>query len=996
MRHSFLSLSFAVALDAIQSNITSKNVSAFVVPPRQNLVYVNPLHAVSVEPLSQLTAPDDVTDAPLMRDIEMLNNMLAEVVERDNPVVHDLYTRFRRHGLNRATNPDDPEPLQRMIRCAKDISPENALGVMRTFALALNLVNAAEVCHRLRGMRRKDLDATESFSVGPLPAVEDSVCGTINAIMRENEKRGVPDERIKEAIYEKLICQKVELVLTAHPTEVNRRTVLSKYRKISETLATLDRLDLNPFERRQTLIDLRRLIATLWGTNEIRSTKPTPQQEASGGIAIIESVLWDAVPAYVRKLDAQCRLSLDRGLPLTTVPIKFGSWIGGDRDGNPNVTPEVTHEVVTHQRLRAAKLFLSDLNELYNELPICGRFSSNMTELAASIIDSPDRMELYRRVIGHLRQRLVKTIKECEHILSQNPASIHYIMAETSNYKLVGGWETAEPIYKAQELMRPLLVMHDSLVQTGFELVADGLLVDIIRRLSIFGMTLVPLDIREESTRHKLALDAITKYLGLGSYADWDEATKLKFLEAELAGKRPLFRTTDLDSLGFDESVLKTLDTFRMLSGLEPESFGAYVISQAQTASDVLAVMLLQKQFGMEAEKNNMLRVVPLFETLDDLTNASAVISTLFSIPSYTRAIKGKQEVMVGYSDSAKDAGRLAACWALYESQEKMAEVAKKFNVELTFFHGKGGTVGRGGNPALYRAVLSHPPNTINGRFRVTEQGEMITQNFGSIQIAERTLDIYSSAVLRESFIQHVDPTKEWRSLMQRVSDVSCTDYRHIVREEPSFVPYFRQATPELELGRLNIGSRPAKRNPKGGIESLRAIPWTFAWTQTRLHLSAWLGVGEGLNLKNENDRKMLVEMYQKWPWFRETVDLLTMILSKTDFSISKNYEDQLVERKEELIKLGVNVRRKLEETRRAVLAVQQSKSFKGPHVQIVRASSTIRAPYIDPINIVQAELLKRLRSMDENGEESEEKTLLSNALLVSINGIAQGLRNSG
>ena len=423
-------------------------------------------------------------------------------------------------------------------------------------------------------------------------------------------------------------------------------------------MATLDRLDLNPFERRQTLIDLRRLIATLWGTNEIRSTKPTPQQEAAGGIAIIESVLWDAVPAYVRKLDAQCRLSLDRGLPLTTVPIKFGSWIGGDRDGNPNVTPEVTHEVVTHQRLRAAKLFLSDLNELYNELPICGRFSSNMTELAASIIDSPDRMELYRRVIGHLRQRLVKTIKECEHILSQNPASIHYIMAETSNYKLVGGWETAEPIYKAQELMRPLLVMHDSLVQTGFELVADGLLVDIIRRLSIFGMTLVPLDIREESTRHKLALDAITKYLGLGSYADWDEATKLKFLEAELAGKRPLFRTTDLDSLGFDESVLKTLDTFRMLSGLEPESFGAYVISQAQTASDVLAVMLLQKQFGMEAEKNNMLRVVPLFETLDDLTNASAVISTLFSIPSYTRAIKGKQEVMVGYSDSAKDAGR--------------------------------------------------------------------------------------------------------------------------------------------------------------------------------------------------------------------------------------------------------------------------------------------------------------------------------------------------
>jgi len=702
-------LSCAVALEGLNSNSTSTNASAFVIAPQQKLIYVNnPLHAVSVEPLSQLTAPDEINDAPLMRDIEMLNNMLAEVVERDNPVVHDLYTRFRRHGLNRATNPDDPEPLQQMIRCAKDINPENALGVMRTFALALNLVNAAEVCHRLRGLRRSDaeLDAFESISTGPLPLVEDSARGTIDAIVRENKARGVSDEQIKEAIYEKLVCQRVELVLTAHPTEVNRRTVLRKYRKIAETLATLDRLDLNPFERRQTLIDLRRLIATLWGTNEIRSAKPTPQQEAAGGIAIIESVLWDAVPAYVRKLDAQCQLSLDRCLPLNSVPVKFGSWIGGDRDGNPNVTPEVTHEVITHQRLRAAKLFLSDLNELYNELPICGRFSPNMTQLAETIQDSPDRMELYRRVIGNLRQRLVKTIKECEDILSTNAASMNYIMAETATYKRVSGWETAEPIYKATELMEPLLIMHDSLVQTGFELVADGLLVDIIRRLSIFGMTLVPLDIREESTKHKMALDAITKYLGVGSYAEWNETAKLQFLQAELAGKRPLFRTTDLNNLGFDESVVKTLETFRMLSSLEHESLGAYVISQAQTASDVLAVMLLQKQFGMEAEKKNMLRVVPLFETLDDLTNASSVMNTLFSISLYIRAINGKQEVMVGYSDSAKDAGRgiflfllfsdflsfthrLAACWSLYESQEKMAEVAKKFNVELTFFHGK-------------------------------------------------------------------------------------------------------------------------------------------------------------------------------------------------------------------------------------------------------------------------------------------------------------------
>ena len=429
-------------------------------------------------------------------------------------------------------------------------------------------------------------------------------------------------------------------------------------RKITETLATLDRPDLNPFERSETMTELRRLIASLWGTNEIRSRKPTPQQEAASGIAIIESVLWDAVPAYVRKLDAQFTLSLDRRLPLDVVPIKFGSWIGGDRDGNPNVTPEVTHEVITHQRLRAAKLFLSDLNELYNELAISSRFTPEMIELADNINDSPDQMELYRRVIGHLRQRLVRTIKECEDIMSMNPSSLQYISAETASYKRVGGWETSEPIYKAEELMEPLKIMYDSLVQTGFELVADGLLVDIIRRLSIFGMTLVPLDIREESTKHMLALDAVTRYLGIGSYKEWDEATKLSFLQSELSGKRPMFRTRDLHTLGFDESVVKTLKTFHMLSRLEPESLGAYVISQAETASDVLAVMLLQKQFGMRVEKGNMMRIAPLFETLNDLTNASAVINTLFSIPTYTGAIKGKQEVMVGYSDSAKDAGR--------------------------------------------------------------------------------------------------------------------------------------------------------------------------------------------------------------------------------------------------------------------------------------------------------------------------------------------------
>merc|ERR1711957_187653 len=424
-------------------------------------------------------------------------------------------------------------------------------------------------------------------------------------------------------------------------------------------------------------------------------------------------------------------------------------------------------------------------------------------------------------------------------------------------------------------------------------------------------------------------------------------------------------------------------------------------MGQAQTASDVLAVMLLQKQFGMTPQSGKMMRVVPLFETLNDLTNASEVLKVLFGISQYVGAVKGKQEVMVGYSDSAKDAGRLAACWAQYTAQERMVKVAKENNVELTFFHGKGGTVGRGGNPVLYRAILSHPPNTINGRFRVTEQGETITQNFGSPTIAERNLDIYTAAVLREAFVKHVEPSASWRKQMDRVSEVSCADYRKLVRDDKRFVDYFRQATPELELGSLNIGSRPAKRNPKGGIESLRAIPWTFAWTQTRTHLSAWLGVGAGLTATDTEDKECLQDMYNSWPWFRELIDLISMIVSKTDFSVSKNYDDQLVS-SEETKKLGVEVREKLVQTRQSILDITQSESVSGHHVALQRASNSIRAPYVDPLNVIQAELMKRFRALDQREDESLtteeeiEKQTLQDALIVSINGISSGMRNSG
>lgn len=437
---------------------------------------------------------------------------------------------------------------------------------------------------------------------------------------------------------------------------MNRKTLLRKFRNISQRLSDLDREDLLPYEKSVAMDEIFRDIAGTWAADEIRRSKPTPQQEATGGIAVIETVLWDAVPTYLRKLNAQLKVSVGKELPIDAVPIKFASWIGGDRDGNPNVTPDVTLEVVYEQRLRAAKLFLKDLNKLYDELALSSQnasFSPEMEELAATVKKSFDDMEKYRRVIGHLRIRLLKTIDGIQKGLKTFAPNL-----DSGSHVPLEGFDDVDIIRKKDDLMIPLKTMYNSLVSTGYESVANGSLVDTIRRLAAFGTSLVPLDIREESTAHKLAIDAITQYLGLGSYASWNEETKINFLANELSSKRPLFKLKDLEDNGVDPSVLKTLRVFETISQFESECLGAYVISQTTSASDILAVMLLQQQFGMTSTNGKMMRVTPLFETLNDLNNAPEILATLFKVSPYVGAVKGKVEVMVGYSDSAKDAGR--------------------------------------------------------------------------------------------------------------------------------------------------------------------------------------------------------------------------------------------------------------------------------------------------------------------------------------------------
>eukprot|EP00606_Chrysophyceae_sp_TOSAG23-5_P000038 GSChrysophyteH2.ASY1.ANO1.572.1 assembled CDS len=822
------------------------------------------LHAKRHE--SNIKAPGTTSSSPLRSDIRLLGNVLGDIIRNNDPEVFAAVERLRQLGRNWRDSADghgDPKAFNALVEEVERIDAPKLMAVSRAFTHFLALSNSAENHHRrLLEEKRKSIDE----------------------------------------VFHALSTQQVEIVLTAHPTEVNRRTMLQKHTHVKEILSQLDRSD-------QTAE-----IASIWETDELRRSKPSPVEEATGGRHVVSDVLWQAVPQFLRKLDDVCQQELGKKLPLDVTPVKLASWMGGDRDGNPNVTPEITREVAANSREISAKLLLKDVKKLIEELSL----QKGSEELVQA---TGNAREPYRHVLRALRDSLISTKKWAKHV------------------------------------MEPLLMLHRSLVSIGRPEIADGALTDTIRRLAAFGLGMMPLDIRQESTRHSEALDAITNYL-------------------------------DLE--GFSPTVVDTLETFELIADLTSGSLGAYVISQCQQASDVLAVRLLQQDAGVSNVK--MMRVVPLFETLDDLHRSADTVKALFSMPVYKSCIDGRQEIMVGYSDSAKDAGRLAASWAQYRCQVDMAKIAKEHEVEMTFFHGKGGTVGRGGNPQTYQAILAHPPNTINGRFRVTEQGEMITQNLGAEAAAERTLDLMSAGVLSERFEERPEPLPEWAATMERLSEISCAAYRKVVRDDSRFVPYFRAATPELELSGLNVGSRPAKRNPKGGVESLRAIPWVFAWTQTRLNLPAWLGVGDAISSEEANGHlKTLQEMYSKWPWFHTVIDLLEMILAKSESRIAMNYDKQLVTDKESLV-LGEELRKSMDVSVQAVLSVSGNPELQSENL-VLRRSMAVRNPYIDPLNVIQAELLKRSRA---GGATEAEDRLLRDALLITINGVAAGMRNSG
>ncbi|MDD1960025.1 MAG: phosphoenolpyruvate carboxylase [Pseudomonas capeferrum] len=871
-------------------------------------------------------------DVRLREDVHVLGELLGETIRQQHG---DAFLQ-KIEAIRHSAKADRRVAGEQLSSTLADLADEDLLPVARAFNQFLNLANMAE---QYQLIRRRDADQPEPFEARVLPE-----------LLARLKQAGHGND----ALARQLAKLDIQLVLTAHPTEVARRTLIQKYDAIAAQLAAQDHRDLTPGERQQVRERLRRLIAEAWHTEEIRRTRPTPVDEAKWGFAVIEHSLWQAIPNHLRKVDKALHDATGLRLPLEAAPIRFASWMGGDRDGNPNVTAAVTREVLLLARWMAADLFLRDIDALAAELSM-QHASSALRERVG------DSAEPYRAVLKQLRERLRATRAWAHAALtSSQPAG-------------------AEVLVDNRDLIAPLELCYQSLHECGMGVIAEGPLLDCLRRAVTFGLYLGRLDVRQDAARHRDALTEITDYLGLGRYADWDEEQRIAFLLAELKNRRPLLPA----HFQPQAETAEVLATCREIAAAPAASLGSYVISMAGAASDVLAVQLLLKEAGL----TRPMRVVPLFETLADLDNAGPVMQRLLGLPGYRAGLRGPQEVMIGYSDSAKDAGTTAAAWAQYRAQENLVRICREHQVELLLFHGRGGTVGRGGGPA-HAAILSQPPGSVAGRFRTTEQGEMIRFKFGLPGIAEQNLNLYLAAVLEATLLPPPPPQPAWREVMDQLAADGVQAYRSVVRDNPDFVEYFRQSTPEQELGRLPLGSRPAKRRA-GGIESLRAIPWIFGWTQTRLMLPAWLGWETALNNALQRGQgELLAQMREQWPFFRTRIDMLEMVLAKADAQIAEAYDERLVQ--PDLLPLGVHLRDLLSQSCQVVLGLT------GQPVLLAHSPETLefislRNTYLDPLHRLQAELLARSRR-----REAALDSPLEQALLVTVAGIAAGLRNTG
>ena len=887
---------------------------------------------------------DRIPTKLLRENVRYLGNILGRVIKiQEGQKFFELVEKVRKLSKANKISKNNHHTNRKVIKVIKNLNSKNTFKLTRAFTHFMNLFNLAELIDASR-----TLDDYENNK---------KKITNNNLFIEEIFEDLFKNKNISEnKIYNTAKNLEIGIVLTAHPTEVKRRTLIQKYHKIIEILEQRDLL--RNFPSKLKILDKKLFdeLTIIWNTDDLKRSRPSPFDEARWGLAIIEDSLWDTIPKVYRRLNSIFLKNMNKGLPKNFNPIEFGSWMGGDRDGNPNVTAEVTRKVILLSRWEAAKLYEKALTKIIR--------SYSMKKCSKKILNKVgNSYEPYRVFLRPLRNKMRKTHRLIEQHLVNNKSLNHN-----------------ELLYNKEEILKPLRVVRESLEQNQNENLASGELLDLMRRAKCFGINLAKLDIRQESFRHSKLISEFIKKKYHKDYLKMNENEKIEFLKSKLLSKKNYINKFQFK----DKDNREVWSTFKILANEPSECLGAYVISMTNSASDILTVSLLQK----EANIKNRLRVVPLFETLDDLINAKEIMKSLFSQRWYRKLIKNKQEVMIGYSDSSKDAGKICASWHQYKAQEEIIKLGKKFKINISFFHGRGGSPGRGGGP-IQSTLRSQPPNSVNGKIRITDQGEVIQQKYGYEPLAKYNLCSYIGAVTEASLNPPPKPKPDWRSLIEKMSEISKSSYRKNITQNSDFIRYFKTVTPHKALGKLSIGSRPSKRKNVDNIKSLRAIPWVFAWTQIRLMLPAWLGSAEALRYSYiKKFRQTLYNMERNWPFFNSMLDMLDMVISKVDPEISKIYEEYLAD--ESLKRVGKKLRFQFSVIKNLNKKITP-KEILNSRKQF-RTSLIVRNIYTEVLNIIQPIVIKKLK----NDKKIQNKKYLDDALLTSIAGISAAMKNTG
>jgi phosphoenolpyruvate carboxylase len=913
-------------------------------------------------------------EKPLRSDVRFLGNLLGGVlIEQEGGKIFDIVEnmRFLTKEMRRDYVRDHKEELVSTIR---SLDHTEIYNITRAFTTYFKLVNIAEQNHRIR--RRREYRYVSD--------VTDSEEGSLESLFDRLSKDEIDFEKFNELLQK----MSVELVLTAHPTEVNRHIVLEKYRHLSNLLKELENPVLSLAERSFIEKELTAEITGLWQTEEVPPYQISPIDEARNVHYYFRETIFDAIAEMYQELED--RIHERYKVKNVDIPsfIRFGSWVGGDRDGNPFVTAEVTYEVMRMQKTLALEKYLEAIEQIKRQLSSSAKIVPVSPDLIESIkrdrdlipeeFDIKNPVEFYRIKLEYIRKKLINNI------------------LATENREATEG-----PSYSIkEELLDDLHLIDKSLRENKGVRLADSRLKKLIRQVDLFGFHLAKLDIRQHSSLHTNSISEITERLGLAKYSDMDEHQRVSWLSGELTNPRPLIPQW----LKLSEETGEVLQTLRCvghcLEEISPEAIDTYVVSMTHNASNVLEVLLLAKESGLFFADGNTIvseiNVVPLFETIDDFKRSATVMRNLYSNPVYRKHLEARgniSEVMIGYSDSGKDGGLLSASWESYKAQISLKQTADEFGLRHRLFHGRGGTVSRGGGPTN-QAILARPAGTVDGIIKITEQGEVIYNNYALPEIARDNLELVTSAVMLTSLKREASKA-EWEEVMEEIADAARRIWRALVYEDPDFYKYFRQATPISIIEQMGIGSRPAKRKKTDGIEDLRAIPWVFSWTQNRHLITGLYSVGSAFAgfIKKDPDKNLniLQDMYKNWSFFKSHIDNIQMTLAKADMWIALEYSF-LVKPREIGKRIFEKIRNEHRLTERVILDITKQEKILD-YNPFLQRSIELRNPYIDSLSYIQVGLLRRLSKGDY--EEGEESNLIDN-LKLSINGIAAGLKNTG